>query len=235
MLIMNLNENIEKVGERIRKAAESSGRKEEDITLIAVTKTHPPDTLDEAIRNGITDVGENRIQEAENKFFDVIERKKAVWHFIGHLQRNKAKKAVKFFDVIHSVDSESLAKELNRLVENKIDIFVEINIGKEEQKSGIMPADTFSFCESITKYEKLNCRGLMVIPPIGNNPEEVRKYFRATADLQNELNKRNIFENTLTDLSMGMTDDFETAIEEGATHVRIGRAIFGPRKEFHKR
>ncbi|MFC1492423.1 YggS family pyridoxal phosphate-dependent enzyme [candidate division KSB1 bacterium] len=231
---MNLNENIEKVKERIRKAAERSGRKEDDITLIAVTKTHPPDTIDEAIRNGITNVGENRIQEAEDKFSSVVEREKAVWHFIGHLQRNKAKKAVRIFDVIHSVDSESLANELEKHVENTIDVFVEINIGEEEQKSGIMPGDSFRFLETLRKFEKLNCRGLMVIPPIGDTPEDVRKYFRAIADLQNEVNRKNIFNNPLTDLSMGMTDDFETAIEEGATHVRIGRAIFGPRKVYKR-
>ena len=225
---MSIAENVYKVRERIRQSAQRSGRQETDITLIAVTKTHPPAVVEEVIRCGIGNIGENRVQEAVEKYARV--REKAVWHMVGHLQRNKAKTALEIFSVVHSVDSLELADLLNKYTHGVMDIFVEINIGEEAVKSGIKPDETFSFLGGLRQFPNLHCRGLMVIPPFLANLEDVRPYFRTTTELLKEANRLNILEYPLQDLSMGMTDDFEVAIEEGATVVRIGRALFGERE-----
>jgi len=226
--MIDIAENIRRVRERIRNAAERSGRSEDDVTLIAVTKTHPSEIIRDAVAAGITDIGENRAQEAEKKFDEVGEI--ATWHFIGHLQTNKVKNVLRFSHVIHSVDRISLAKEINKRAERPVDIFVEVNIGEEESKAGIAADDTINLLRQIRSLPNLHCRGLMAIPPWLEDPEKVRPYFRAVAGLQREINNAGIFDEPLRELSMGMTDDFETAIEEGATIVRVGRAIFGPRR-----
>lgn len=224
---MSIAENIMTVRGRIKSAVERCGRNAEDITLIAVTKTHPASTVDEAVRCGIRDIGENRVQEAEKKFGEVKEN--AVWHFIGHLQRNKVRNVVKFCNVLHSVDSVGLASEINKRREKPIDIFVEVNIGEEAAKSGVFADETIDFLKQIREFPNLRCRGLMTIPPLTSVPKEARPFFAQVAEIQKEANRLALFDDPLTDLSMGMTDDFEVAIEEGATMIRVGRAIFGPR------
>jgi len=224
---MSIAENIKTVRERIAQAAQNNSRRADDITLIAVTKTHPAAVVEEAIRSGITDIGENRVQEAVEKYENVKER--AVWHLVGHLQRNKVKTALRIFDIIHSVDSIRLAAEIDKRAAAPVDVLVEINIGEEPSKSGILPDATLPFLKELRAFPNLRCRGLMTIPPMIEDTERLRRYFREVARIQSEANRMNIFDYPLTDLSMGMTDDYETAIEEGATMVRIGRALFGER------
>ncbi len=224
-----LADNILSVRERVRRSAERSGRTAEDITLIAVTKTHPPETVREAVENGITDIGENRVQEAEKKHSELTELP-VRWHFIGHIQRNKVKNVLRFSSILHSVDSVGLAGEIDKRTVQPVDIFVEINIGEEEAKSGIYAEEAIDFLKKIRKFPNLNCLGLMAIPPWMDDPEDARPYFRSMAEIQREVNRMSVFDTPLSELSMGMTDDFETAVEEGATMVRVGRAIFGPRK-----
>ena len=227
---MSITENIKSVRERIAQAAQNNGRRADDITLIAVTKTHPAAVVEEAIRSGITDIGENRVQEAVEKYESVKER--AVWHLVGHLQRNKVKTALRIFDIIHSVDSIRLAAEINKRADAPVDVLVEINIGEEASKSGVLPDTVLPFLKELRVFPNLRCRGLMTIPPMIQDTEKLRHYFREIAQMQAEANRMNIFDYPLTDLSMGMTDDYETAIEEGATMVRIGRALFGERRKY---
>ncbi|KPK91404.1 hypothetical protein AMJ80_07385 [bacterium SM23_31] len=229
---MSIAENIKTVKKQIAQAAQRNGRKAEDITLIAVTKTHPAAVVDEAIRCGITDIGENRIQEAVEKYENV--KKQAVWHLVGHLQRNKVKTALRIFDIIHSIDSLRLAVEINKRAAGTVDVFVEVNIGEEKSKSGIMPGETLSFLKELRVFPNLRCRGLMTIPPMIDDAEKLRHYFRDVAEIQAGANRMNIFDYPLTDLSMGMTDDYQIAIEEGATMVRIGRALFGERRNINQ-
>lgn len=226
--MVDIEGNIQAVRERIRRAAAKCGRAVEDITLVAVTKTHPPEIISEAVRCGITDIGENRVQDAVRKHEILGEI--ARWHFIGHLQRNKVRHVLKFTNIVHSVESLSLAEELQKRTENPIDIFVEVNVGEETSKSGVFTDDVPDFVKEIASFSMLNCKGLMALPPWMDDPEDVRPYFRTLAELQKEINRIGIFDAPLTELSMGMTDDFDVAIEEGATIVRVGRAIFGPRQ-----
>ena len=225
--MMGIAENIHAVEERIARAARRCGRRAEDIILIAVTKTHPAEVVDEAIRNGIRHIGENRVQEAADKYENVKEP--ALWHMVGHLQRNKVKTALRFFEVIHSVDSLRLAAEIDKRSPDGIDILVEVNVGEEETKSGVMPGEALEFLKGLRAFPNLSCKGLMTIPPVQEDSKKTKNFFREVAHIQDEANRINIFEKPLTDLSMGMTDDFEIAIEEGATLIRIGRAIFGER------
>ena len=226
---MNIGENINAVRRRIERAAQKSGLNGEDITLIAVTKTHPASVVEDAILNGITDIGENRIQEAVEKYKNV--RESAVWHMVGHLQRNKVRTALRVFDMIHSVDSLDLAAEIDKRASGVIDILIEVNIGEEESKSGVMPGEALEFLKGLRAFSNLSCKGLMTIPPPFEDIEKVRPYFREVARIQKEANRENIFEHPLTHLSMGMTNDFDIAIEEGATMVRIGQALFGERRK----
>jgi len=220
--------NIQRVRSRMQAAAVRCRRNADDITLVAVTKTQPAAAVRAAIQCGITDIGENRVQEAEKKHAAVQE--KAVWHFIGNLQRNKVRNVVRFCDVIHSVDSAALAAEIDRRTGTPIDIFVEINIGEEAAKSGVYAGDALDFLAEIRAYPNLRCRGLMTIPPWTHDAEGARRYFREVAEIQREANRIGIFDEPLAGLSMGMTDDFEVAIEEGATVIRVGRALFGERR-----
>ncbi len=226
---MDIDDNIRVVQERIANAAARSGRSPEDVTVIAVTKTHPAEIVDKAISLGIEHVGENRVQEALAKHSEV--KQKAVWHMIGHLQRNKVKQVLTIFDIIHSIDSVRLAAEIDNRADRTIDVFAEVNIGGEEAKSGVHADEVIPFLKELESFENLRCRGLMAIPPIQAASEDARPYFRELAGIQKDVNRQSIFDYSLQDLSMGMTDDFEIAIEEGATIVRIGRAIFGARKQ----
>jgi pyridoxal phosphate enzyme (YggS family) len=191
------------------------------VTIVAVSKTFPASMIDEAIAAGLTEIGENRVQEARDKKPSV--RGAARWHLIGHLQSNKAKDAAPLFDVIQTVDSVALAEKIGRAVDvvgKQQDVLLQVNIGDEPQKSGVVTADLDALARDVRNIAALRVRGLMSIPPVGSE-EQTRRYFRQLRALRDGLG--------LDELSMGMSEDFEIAIEEGSTMVRIGRAIFGSR------
>jgi pyridoxal phosphate enzyme (YggS family) len=218
---VSIRENAAEVEARIARACERAGRSRDDVALVAVSKTFPASFVDEAIEAGITEVGENRVQEARDK--KPLVRGSARWHLIGHLQTNKSKDAVKLFDVVQAVDSLDLAEKLARAADNqgkRLEVMLQVNIGDEPQKSGIARSDVESIAKKAAALAPLHVIGLMAIPPIGT-PEESRPYFRELRSMRDALG--------LKHLSMGMSEDFETAIEEGSTIVRVGRAIFGTR------
>ncbi|HEX7295428.1 MAG TPA: YggS family pyridoxal phosphate-dependent enzyme [Pyrinomonadaceae bacterium] len=217
---------------RINVAAVRAKRSVSEITLIAISKTHSADRIRIAIDCGAIDIGENRLQEAEPKILE-IGRDRVHWHLVGHLQANKARKAVRLFDVIHSVDSIDLAKRLDRLcIEEQrevLPILVQINLGGEKTKSGIDKRDIYALVEAIEQCQRLRLMGLMSVPPYFEDPNDVRPFFSRLRELRDQLKERGAFADRIGELSMGMTHDFEVAIEEGATMVRIGTAIFGER------
>lgn len=222
---------IAQINERIKKAAISCGRDADSITLVAVSKTMPAEKIKKAIDAGVLILGENYIQEARKKI-NSLSSFPVSWHFIGHLQTNKAKYAVRLFDLIHTVDSYKLAHELNMRAKQigKIQqVLIQVNISNENSKSGVLPEDTISLIKKISMFDNISVKGLMAIPPFFNNPVKARPYFRSLRELKNLIKKENIQKITMETLSMGMTGDFEVAIEEGATLVRIGTAIFGER------
>ena len=229
---MEFKQRLEHIKQRIRKAAESCGRDPDTIRLVAVSKTFPAETVKEAIEAGATILGENYVQEAREKF-DALIHYAVSWHFIGHLQSNKAKYAVRLFDLIHSVDSLKLAQALNQEAKkaDKIQpILVQVNISGEDTKSGIAAAQTPDLISEISQLENLSIKGLMTMPPYFYQPEKVRPYFAALRRLRDRLKQQLIPNVSMEELSMGMTGDFEVAVEEGATLVRIGTAIFGERR-----
>ena len=216
----------------IQKAAIRSGRDPETVRLVGVSKTMSAEQIKKAIEAGVTILGENYIQEAREKF-NALAAYNVSWHFIGHLQTNKAKYAVRLFDLIHSIDSIKLARELNKQAQkiNKIqDILIQVNISQESTKSGTYVEAVSDLIEGISDLNNLRVRGLMTLPPFFNAPEKVRPYFIALRDLRSQLQTHQWHNVTMQELSMGMTGDFQAAIEEGATLVRIGTAIFGQRK-----
>jgi len=217
---MSIAENLANVHARIAAACSRAGRAN-DVTLVAVTKVFPADYVTQAIAAGATDIGENRVQEARDKKPDVAGS--ARWHLIGHLQSNKAKDAVKLFDVIQTVDSIDLGQKIARAAEavgKRQEVLLQVNVGGEAQKSGADARDVDAIARALRTLDALDLRGLMTIPPIGE-AEATRRYFRELKAMRDALG--------LEHLSMGMSEDFETAIEEGATIVRVGRAIFGSR------
>ena len=226
-----IKKNLESVQNRINKAALGCGRNPGQIKLVAVSKTIDVERISQAISAGAIILGENYIQESREKISD-LSGFSVSWHFIGHLQSNKAKYAVKLFDLIHSVDSIKLASAIDKEAK-KIDkiqeILIQVNIGQEETKSGIYEDEALELVTEIAKLNNIKITGLMTIPPYYNEPDLVRPFFKNLADLQKTIIKKNIPNVSMNDLSMGMTGDFETAIEEGATMVRIGTAIFGKR------
>ncbi|MFO8085306.1 MAG: YggS family pyridoxal phosphate-dependent enzyme [Desulfobacterales bacterium] len=231
-----LKTNLEKVRKRIDYAAGKCGRQPGSVRLVVVTKTVSVERIKEAVDAGADTFGENYIQEARDKIQD-LSAFPVSWHFIGHLQTNKAKYAVNLFDLIHSVDSIKLAREIDKQAgkAGKIqDILIQVNVAGEVQKSGIAPEKTFDMIKMIAGLENITLNGLMTMPPFFNDPEKVRPYFRKIRELrdrmQNELAAQSVTGPIrLDELSMGMTGDFEAAVEEGATLVRIGTAIFGER------
>jgi PLP dependent protein len=227
-----LRERFEDVSTRIRVAAGRANRSPADIRLIAITKTQPASILKEALKIGALDFGENRVQEAEQKILEVG-RLKARWHLVGHLQANKARRAIKLFDVIHSLDTPELAQRLDRLCveegRDPIPVLLQVDLGHEETKSGIVEDHLPKLLECLATCTNLNLIGLMTLPPFFENPEDARPIFRKLRELRDELAKQGHFVDGRGELSMGMTHDFEVAIEEGATMVRIGTAIFGER------
>jgi PLP dependent protein len=219
-----LAQRLADVRNQIKLAAEKVGRKADEITLVAVSKTHPVSVLREAIEAGATVLGENKVQEAEGKIGEI---ENVEWHLIGHLQSNKARKAVKLFDVIQTVDSLELAERLERICleegRAELKIFVQVDLGREATKNGIKEEDLPELLEFVKNCKCLKLIGLMQIPPFFDDVEKVRPYFKKLRKIRDEL---------LPDgkLSMGMSHDFTVAIEEGATHIRVGTAIFGSRK-----
>ncbi|MDT7906596.1 MAG: YggS family pyridoxal phosphate-dependent enzyme [Candidatus Calescibacterium sp.] len=227
-------DNIKNVKERIKRACERSGRNENEIKIVAVSKTFPSDFIKFAYEGGIRDFGENYVQEALKKINELKELK-ITWHFVGHLQKNKAKFIPGNFEYLHSLDSIELLKELEKrcsAAQKEIKVLVQINIGKEQTKSGIMPENVFEFFEKALEFEPKHVKicGLMVIPPPPKDKEDSRKYFRELMKIKEECARKGVPENMLAEISAGMSDDFEVAIEEGATIVRLGRAIFFERE-----
>jgi pyridoxal phosphate enzyme (YggS family) len=213
--------NFAALQKRIQAACERSGRKASEVTLVSVSKTFPAECVTAAIAAGATDVGENRVQEGRDK--RPLVKGTARWHLIGHLQSNKAKEAVRTFDVIQTIDSVSLAEKVGKAAVGagrRIDVLLEVNIGREPQKNGADPSELETLVKGVRNVDGLNLTGIMAIPPVSEEAA-TRAYFRELRTMRENLGLQHV--------SMGMTDDFETAIEEGATIVRVGRAIFGSR------
>ena len=222
--------NIKRIKQRIAAACARSRREPHDVKLMAVTKTVQTERILQAVDAGITLLGENYVQEAREKH--ELLNGRAQMHLIGHLQTNKAKYAVRLFDCVHSVDRLELAQELDRrakAIGRKMDILIEVNVSGEQTKNGVPAAQTLELIKHIVTLENLSVRGLMTMAPYSDDPETSRPYFQALRNLCNEIAREGIPDVQMEELSMGMTDDFEVAIEEGATIVRIGRAIFGQR------
>ena len=227
----SIKDRLKSVRGRIEKAAIDCGRNPDSVRLITVSKTVPPAIVQEAIEAGATILGENYVQEARDKI-SALSNFEISWHFIGHLQSNKAKYAVKLFDLIHSVDSIKLARELNKQARKsgKVQqILIQVNISQEETKSGISVDETTDLINEISGFENIEIKGLMTMPPFFNQPDRVRPFFAALRDLRDQIRDKAIPGVSLDELSMGMTGDFEAAITEGATMVRVGTAIFGER------
>ncbi len=228
---IRITDNINRIKENIAQAAEKSGRELSDIHLMAVTKTFSYEAVECALDAGLTLFGESKIQEAESKY--PAERESYNLHMIGHLQTNKAKKAVGFFDMIQSVDSFHLAQELNKHAKNSgvvYPVLLEINIGAEESKYGFHLDDSYKVADKFYEFENLNVQGLMAVPPLLNNVEETRPYFVKMRELFDYLSDKFSFSNKFRYLSMGMSYDYVVAVEEGSNMVRLGTAIFGERE-----
>ena len=228
---MSIKENYKRVKERVAEAAVKAGRDPSEITIVAVTKTHPAETVEEALAAGVTDVGENRVQEFLSKEPGVTTRCR--WHLIGHLQTNKVNKVVGKFSMIHSVDSLKLAEKLSGAgVRDGIttDILLEVNTSGEESKFGLETDSALELCSEIAKLPALNLRGLMTVGPWVEEAAVLRKAFVSLRRLGEKIEEEGINGISMEHLSMGMTDDFEIAIAEGSTIVRLGRVIFGARR-----
>ena len=223
-----IKNNIRIIKEKIKKAALKTNRNPEKIKLVAVTKTVTIEQIKEAINAGIKIIGENKVHEAKEKYH--ILTAEIEWHLVGHLQTNKVKYAVEIFDLIHSVDSVKLAKEIDKrsLQFGKIsNVLIEVNVSGEDTKYGIKPEEAELFIKKISEFPRISVRGLMTIAPMVKDKEETRPYFGKLRELSEEIKCKNIRNVKMDYLSMGMTEDFEIAIEEGANMVRIGRGIFG--------
>ena len=231
---MSIPENIAELQAKLEHSAKRAGRNPSEIALMAVTKTHPPERIREAYKAGLRLFGENRVQEFSAKAPALSELPGAEWHMIGHLQSNKAAKAAELFSAIDSVDSLKLAEKLNTAAQslNKVlEVLIEVNVGGEAAKSGVTP-DSSEFENLLTaapSLEALKFRGLMTVPPHTEDPEGARPYFRQFRALRDQIAARNLPGVSMEILSMGMSHDFEVAIEEGSTRIRIGTAIFGER------
>ncbi len=229
--MINLRENILTVQENIEKSLDRVGRKKDEVTLIAVTKTVDIETVQEALDLGIENVGENRVQELERKYEKIGDD--ATWHMIGHLQSNKVKYILDKVSLVHSLDRKSLAKELNKRAKGAdkiIEALIQVNVAEEESKFGLKVEEVIPFIESIIPMENIKIKGLMTIAPYSENPEEVRYVFRDLRKLRDTIEDKNYKDVEMKYLSMGMTNDYEIAIEEGSNMVRIGTALFGERK-----
>jgi hypothetical protein len=217
-------ERLDAVRRRVEAACERAGRSPDEVTLVAITKTFPPDAVREAAAAGLRDFGENRVQEAESKLRELADlTPRPTWHMVGHLQTNKVKTAVSLFDIIQSVDSLHLAEAISRRApHDRVPVLLEVNVSGEAAKYGFSVEELPAAAESARRLPNLDVRGLMTVAPLVDDAEEARPVFRRLRELAGELG--------LAELSMGMTDDLEVAVEEGATIVRVGRAIFGERR-----
>jgi PLP dependent protein len=216
----DVRSNLESVRERVARAAERSGRRPDEILLIGVSKTVPTERIREAVAAGLPALGENRVQEAREKI-KVLGRP-VPWHLVGRLQSNKVKDALALFDCIHSLDRIELGREIDRRATSPVDVLLEINVAGETSKSGFAPSEVKPVLDALVALPRVRVRGLMVLPPLAE-AEATRPWFRALRQLRDDAG--------LDELSMGMSADFETAIEEGATMVRVGTAIFGEREK----
>lgn len=226
---MPVEDLLRQIHERMKAACGRSGRGEAQVTLVAVAKRQSAEEIQAAFRAGQIDFGENYAQEllAHQTFAP-----EARWHFIGHLQKNKVKQILPHVSLIHTVDSPELALEIDRRAKalGKVqDVLIEVNIGGEDSKSGVTPAGALTLVQEISSLSSIRLRGLMSLPPFREDPSDVRPFFRGLREMRDSLNKKNLSKGPLVELSMGMTHDFEVAIEEGATIVRIGTGIFGER------
>jgi pyridoxal phosphate enzyme (YggS family) len=224
--------NVAAVRERIFRAARRAGRREEDVRLLAVSKLQPPEAVRAAYAAGVRDFGENKVQEAEGKIADLLALRAAglVWHLVGHLQSNKARRAAELFDVVHSLDNVAVAPRLEKTAAQAgkvLQALVQVDLAGEETKFGMEESRLFPALEQLRGSKSLHVIGLMVLPPLAEDPEETRPYFRRLRELLQRARAENLLVGS--ELSMGMSHDFEVAVEEGATMVRVGTAIFGPR------
>jgi len=231
---MSITSNIASIHERITAAARRAGRNPEDITLMAVSKTQPPEKIREAYKAGLKIFGENRVQEFSNKIDALRDLHDAEWHMIGHLQTNKAAKTAELFRAVDSVDSLKLAEKLDaaaRTLGKKLDVLIEVNVGGEAAKSGVAPhsPQLEDMLMAAPRLEAVAFLGLMTVPPFTEDPQAARHYFRKLRELRDAIAARNLPALAMNQLSMGMSHDFEVAIEEGSTCVRVGTAIFGER------
>jgi pyridoxal phosphate enzyme (YggS family) len=227
---MSIAENLARIKEQIAEAAMRSGRTPDSVKLVGVTKTVDVVRIKEAVSAGLQILGENYVQEARDKITEV--GGEVSWHFVGRLQTNKAKYAVKLFDMIQTVDSFKLAKELNRRAQplgRIIPIIIQVNLASEVSKGGVEPPECITLIKQISELANLQIRGLMTMPPFFDQPERARPYFAQLRELSQEIARAQLPRVEMNELSMGMSGDFETAIEEGATLVRVGTAIFGER------
>lgn len=222
----DLAANVARVQARIAAAARRGGRRPEDVTLVAVTKGVDASQILEAVAAGVQDLGENRVQEAASKAAAVSAG--ARWHLVGHLQRNKVRQAVALFTVIHSLDGARLAADVSRRAAAPVDVLLQVNVAGDAQKFGVPPEEAPTVLRAIAGLPALHVVGLMTIAPLSGDPEETRPVFGRLRGLRDDLEALGIAGVTLPHLSMGMSGDFEIAVEEGATMVRIGRAIFSP-------
>ncbi|MCX7600042.1 MAG: YggS family pyridoxal phosphate-dependent enzyme [Armatimonadetes bacterium] len=231
-----IRSNWEAVVQRARAAALRAGRDPKQVTIVAVTKTHPAEIAAAAVRAGVTDLGENYVQEMLDKQAQLeaeVGTGKVRWHFVGHLQRNKAKYLPGRCHLVHSVDSTELAQELDRRAQKagvRQAVLIEVNVGGESSKFGVPPEKTVELARQIAAFEHLDLQGLMTVEPLAEDVEMCRPVFRRLRQLAEECVASGLPPETMRHLSMGMTQDFEVAIEEGATIVRVGTAIFGPRR-----
>lgn len=231
---MSLPENIASIRQRVAAAARRAGRRPEEIALMAVTKTHPAEHIREAYATGLRLFGENRVQEFAGKAPALSDLLGAEWHMIGHLQTNKAGKTVELFSAVDSVESLKLAEKLDaaaRALNKKLRVLIEINVGGEAAKSGVASdsRDLDDLLQAAPRFDALEFRGLMSVPPFTDNPEGARPHFRKLRELRDAIAARKLPSISMDVLSMGMSHDFEVAIEEGSTCVRVGTAIFGER------
>jgi hypothetical protein len=225
-------ERVAAVRERIARAAARAGRTPDEITLVAVSKTHPPDAIREAFAAGVRHFGENKVQEAEGKIAALADLRATGlrWHMVGHLQSNKGRRAAEIFDLVDSVDDLTVAKRLERGAEHAhkhLPILVQVDLGHEETKFGLDETHLFPLLEQLRGYKAVRAEGLMVLPPLALDPEQARPFFHRLRELLEEARRRGLVLGR--ELSMGMSHDFEVAIEEGATQVRVGTALFGER------
>jgi PLP dependent protein len=228
--LSSIAENLARVRERIARAAERAGRRADEITIVAVSKTFPAEAIRAAYDAGLRAFGENRVHEFESKQPRLADLADATWHLIGHLQSNKARRAATLFDRIDSVDRAALAQKLDSSAtaeEKRLQVLIEVHVGGESSKSGIAEKELPALAESLSLMPRIELLGLMAIPPYSDDPERVRPYLKKLRELHEDLSNR--LKQFLPVLSMGMSHDFEIAIEEGATEIRVGTALFGKR------